>query len=76
MSANLYHVEIKIDENLNPSWKTWFEDLDLSAEPDTGSRMSGDLSDQAALHGVFNRIRDLNLHLVSIEVTRIHSGKE
>lgn len=63
------HVEIILKECLEEHWADWFEGFGLAAEGSVSTRLAGDVSDQAALHGILERIRDLNLSLVSIQVT-------
>ncbi len=60
----LYHIRVK--EALSPEWAAWFDPLTIESQPDGQTLLSGPLSDQAALHGVLIRIRDLGLTLVSL----------
>ena len=46
--------------------EAWFDGMDISYEGTT-TTLTGLLEDQAALHGILNRIRDLNLKLLSVE---------
>ena len=57
---------IRLKGHLDPKWSEWFEQLVISTDgPDT--ILTGAVADQAALHGLLNTIRDLNLALLSIE---------
>jgi hypothetical protein len=60
------YYEIKIKGHLDPLWSDWFAGLQLTYLDEDETRISGPLPDQAALHGVLERIRDLNLTLVSV----------
>ncbi len=60
----LYRIQVK--EALSPEWAAWFDPLTIESQPDGQTLLSGPLSDQAALHGVLIRIRDLGLTLVSL----------
>jgi hypothetical protein len=51
---------------LDHGWSVWFENMEISSEGQE-TVLSGQVADQAALHGLFTRIRDLNLTLLSVE---------
>ena len=57
---------IKLKGRLDPSWSNWFEPMAISPAVDT-TMLTGPVADQAALHGLLSRIRDLNLTLLSVE---------
>jgi hypothetical protein len=59
--------QIRVAGLLDPSWSEWFEGLTLSFTADE-TTLTGPLPDQAALHGVLNKIRDLGLVLLSVSV--------
>jgi len=60
------YFRIKLEGRLNKDWSDWFEKMAISTN---GSEtvLTGPVADQAALHGLLNRIRDLNLNLLSVE---------
>lgn len=61
------HVyDIVIEGQLSPQWAAWFDGLTIQNEPTGETRLTGLLSDQAALYGVLAKIHDLNLALVSV----------
>ena len=62
---------IQIQGRLNQSWTQWFDGMSITSEAaEDGSTLTvltGPVVDQAALHGLLNRIRDLGLSLVLVE---------
>lgn len=60
------YYEIRVRGHLNPSWSDWFSGLELTQLDENETLLSGCLTDQAALHGLLKRIRDLNLTLISV----------
>jgi len=60
------YYEIKIKGYLDQSWSERFTGLKLTHLEGDGTLLSGIITDQAALHGLLERIRDLNLTLISV----------
>ena len=60
------HYEIKIRGHLDPYWSEWFAGMRLTHLAGDETLLSGSLPDQAALYGLLERIRDLNLKLISV----------
>ncbi len=65
----MYVYEIRIQGYLDQNWSTWFDGLTISYESDGSTLLRGPLADEAALHGVLIKVRDLALPLLSM--TRI-----
>ena len=58
--------EIRLQGHLDRRWATWFDGLNLTVEPDGTTLISGHVADQAALHGLLDKVRDLGLPLISV----------
>jgi hypothetical protein len=58
--------EIRVKGHLAPRWSAWFDGMSLSNESDGTTVISGPVVDQAALHGLLQRLRDVGMPLVSI----------
>ena len=57
--------EIRLEGRLDDRWAGWFDGLTLARDGD-GTTLRGEVVDQAALHGLLQRIRDLGMPLVSV----------
>jgi hypothetical protein len=66
--------EIRIKGHLNDQWTEWFYDLTITHESDGTTTLRGELPDQTVLHSVLDRIRDMNLRLISVTEVEAHSG--
>ena len=64
--------EIRVVGHLDDRWADWFEGLSFTHDGDGTTILSGPVVDQAALHGLLRKVRDLGLPLVS--VTRLKSS--
>lgn len=64
--------EIEIQGRLEGRWSRWFDDMNIRTKSETGGPtvtvLSGLVADQAALHGLMNRIRDLGVPLLSVQL--------
>lgn len=58
--------EIKIKGHLNHKWEEWFYELAITHEKDGTTTLCGSLPDQTILHSILERIRDMNLQLISV----------
>jgi len=58
---------LRVDGHLGQCWSAWFDNLTVTAESDGTTSLSGAIADQAELHGVLSKIRDLGVTLVSVE---------
>jgi hypothetical protein len=60
------YYEIRIEGDLSDRWSGWFAGLNIAQGPNHETVLTGELEDQAALHGVLMKIRDLHLVLISV----------
>jgi hypothetical protein len=58
--------EIRIRGHLDDRWSEWFDGLSFTRESDGTTILRGPVADQAALHGVLRKVRDLALPLISV----------
>lgn len=60
------YFRIRIKGQLDSQWTDWFEGLTITSEDNGDTLISGPVVDQAALHGLLKRIRDLGIPLISV----------
>jgi len=65
--------QIRIKGYLGRQWTDWFEGLTITLEEDGNTLLTGPVIDQAALHGLLKKVRDLGMPLVS--VSPVESGQ-
>jgi hypothetical protein len=58
--------QIRLKGHLDSQWSDWFEGLTINLEEDGNTLLSGPVADQAALHGLLKKVRDLGMPLVSV----------
>ena len=58
--------EIRLKGHLGPQWTDWFEGLTITLEEDGDTLLTGPVVDQAALHGLLKKVRDLGMPLISV----------
>ena len=71
-SPDAIAYQIRIEGHIGPQWVEWFEDMSITSEASGDTVLTGALADQAALHGLLKKVRDLGMTLVSIN--RIDAG--
>lgn len=67
------HYELRIDGHLDDHWTRWFDDLTVVREDNGTTALQGLMTDQAELHGVLVKVRDLGLILISVNPTETSS---
>ena len=65
--------QIRIKGHLGSQWAEWFEGLTITLEEDGNTLLTGTAVDQAALHGILKKIRDLGMPLLSVNSVGLDS---
>ena len=58
--------QIRLQGHLNRKWIDWFDGLTITLEDDGNTLLTGPVVDQAALHGLLKKVRDLGIPLLSV----------
>jgi hypothetical protein len=58
--------QIRIKGHLSRQWTIWFDELIITLEDDGSTLLTGSVIDQAALHGLLKKVRDLGMPLLSV----------
>jgi hypothetical protein len=66
--------QIRVKGQLDSQWIDWFEGLTITLEDNGDTLLTGPVIDQAALHGLLKKVRDLGMPLIS--VSTVESGQE
>jgi hypothetical protein len=61
--------ELRVEGMLDQRWSAWFDGLQITSEPGGVTVLAGPVADQAALHGLLAKVRDLALPLLSVRRT-------
>jgi hypothetical protein len=67
--------EIRVQGRLDQRWSEWFEGLAITYDADDNTVLRGPLVDEAALHGVLIKVRDLALPLLAVNRIADHEAK-
>ena len=62
--------QIRVEGQINSHWSHWFEGMTIEYDGNT-TILTGPVADQSQLHGILQRIRDLNLTLMSVNQLKI-----
>lgn len=67
---------IRVQGHLDQKWSGWFDRLTISPLEEGETLLAGPITDQAALHGLLAKIRDLGIPLISVQICSNEGGKE
>jgi hypothetical protein len=62
--------QIRLKGHLSHQWTDWFEGLTITLEEDGNTLLTGPVIDQAALHGLLKKVRDLGMPLLSVNLVK------
>lgn len=65
-TANAAYYEIRLKGQLNARWAEWFDGMTITLDNNGDTLLSGSVVDQAALHGLLKKVRDVGLTLLSV----------
>ena len=68
------HYQLRLQGHLDPQWAAWFDGLTITLTADGDTLLTGPVIDQAALHGLLKKVRDLGLPLLA--VAQMKSGQD
>jgi hypothetical protein len=60
------NYRIRVRGHLGPTWSPWFDGLEITNLPNGDAELVGELGDEAALHGLLLKVRDLGLPLLGV----------
>jgi hypothetical protein len=60
------HYQLRVEGVLDAGWSAWFDGLALTSDEPGQTAIAGPVADQAALHGLLAKVRDLGLPLISV----------
>ncbi|MBN1122321.1 MAG: hypothetical protein JXJ17_14685 [Anaerolineae bacterium] len=62
--------QIRVKGHLASHWEEWYGDITITLEEDGSTLLTGTVADQAALHGLLRKVRDLGLILLSVSLVQ------
>jgi len=59
---------LRVDRHLDDHWSSWFGDVTMTRDTDGATSITGAVVDQAELHGLLTKVRDLGVVLISVDL--------
>lgn len=69
------NYQIRVKSHLNSDWTDWFEGLTITLEENGDMLLTGPVVDQAALHGLLRKVRDLGMPLISVNPVPLRAAE-
>jgi hypothetical protein len=70
----IYHI--RVEGHLDPSWSDWLGGLEIAAQTDNETLLTGPVVDQAALHGILDKLYALNLTILAVVQVKIDQASD
>jgi hypothetical protein len=74
--SKAHDYEIRLKGHLEARWVKWFDGLTITLEENGNTLLSGPVADQAALHGLLKKVRDLGLPLLAVNTVEPGTKEE
>jgi hypothetical protein len=65
--------QVRVQGQLGSEWQAWFDGLTITTGPEGQTLLTGPVRDQAALHGLLRKVRDLGLPLLAVNRLETHA---
>ena len=75
LSSQKKKYQIRIEGVLDPKWRDWFDKFEITSMTGGETLLSGTVEDQAALHGLLAKIRDMGMSLLSVNQVENEAGE-
>lgn len=66
-------LEVRVAGHLDKSWADWLDDFTMTHTAEGDTILAGEIKDQATLYGMITKLRDLGIHLISLNLALIDS---